>query len=523
MANTVIENPVLRGFNPDPVIFRDDDMYYLVVSTFEWLPGLRVYASKDMTNWHYETSILDESSGVDLRGNQICCSIWAPNVVYRNGTYYVVYSNVNQTKVPYKDVDNFVITATDIHGPWSEPTYINSSGFDPSLFFDDDGSVYFLNEIWDYRRLEHNKSAGIVMQRIDPDTFELFGQAVRIFEGTSARKTEAPQLYNHDGWYYLLTAEGGTEEGHQETVARSRDIWGPYEVDPKTPLISASDDPDWPLQCDGHASLVSTDNDEWYIAHLCTRPYVVGASILGRETAIQKVKWTEDGWLRLMSGGHKPEVAVNAPVGVDAYTPMDTGFHDDLCAHLPKGRYWSALRTFPDNSWLVSTDRGLRISGGQSPQSTFEQHMIATRQTEFNCDIAVDMAYTAQNYLQLAGLTLYLDIANYVLFMVTADDDVSQVIVLQQCVAGKFSEVRRCPINESSKRLRIAIRAQQASFAVTDIEGDEALDLGDLDIGFLAGGFTGNFIGLDVIDMNRRNASSALFSDFEYRPQHTHK
>ena len=116
-----IQNPVLTGFNPDPVLFRVKDKYYIVVSTFEWLPGIRVYSSTNLVNWTYETSVLQPDNKINLQGNPTGCSIWGPFASYHNGKYYIVYTNVNATKVPYKDADNYIVTADDIHGPWSEP------------------------------------------------------------------------------------------------------------------------------------------------------------------------------------------------------------------------------------------------------------------------------------------------------------------------------------------------------------------------------------------------------------------
>ncbi|KAB8291924.1 family 43 glycosylhydrolase [Bifidobacterium avesanii] len=547
----LIHNPVLPGFNPDPVIFRDGERYRIIVSTFEWLPGLRVYSSDDLAHWSYETAVLDGPAAPELRGNPAACSIWGPFAVWRNGTYYVAYTNVRSTRVPYKDCDNYVVTATSLNGPWSEPVYVNSSGFDPSLFFDDDGRAYFLNAIWDYRMDTRNKSAGVVMQEIDPRTLELIGEARVIFPGTAARKTEAPQIYKHDGWYYLLTAEGGTESGHQETVARSRSVWGPYEADPETPLITAADDPTLPLQCAGHASLVETPGGDWYLAYLCSRPFENndGFSILGRETAIQRVRWTDDGWLRLADGGHHPQEVVEVPdagvrtdcadcvdradsggtspivpspslnVGNPVVGLSDPGFDDPLTGPSLNPNHWNTLRQLPDGEWLEFAGAGLTIRGGQSPQSFFDQHIVGTRQTALACTASVTMDYvpdrSAVGYLKLAGLTLYLNDANYVLFMVTAGDD-GPVAVLQQSVRGEFSQVEVMPVSDGGGYdLSVRLNGNSAWFTVGDGTGETRF--APLDVTFLSGGYTGNFIGLDVIDMDRRNASAATFRDFRYR------
>lgn len=511
-----IQNPVLTGFNPDPVLFKANGKYYIVVSTFEWLPGIRVYSSDNLVNWQYETSILGPETGVNLQGNPTGCSIWGPHASYHEGKFYIVYTNVNATRIPYKDCDNYVITASDIHGPWSQPVYINSSGFDPSIFVDDDGQAYFLNEIWDYRLATHNKSAGIVAQQLDLKTLKLQGDPRVIFDGTAARKTEAPQIYKHDGYYYLLCAEGGTEAGHQETVARSRSVWGPYEVDPQNPVLTSADDPILPLQCAGHASLMVTDQDEWYLAHLCTRPLKGDDPILGRETAIQKVNWTADGWLRLANGGNHPSLETPAPKGVSERPIESHQFIDDFRHAGLNTKYWNTLCQFPQANWLQPGTAGLVVRGGQSPQSAFDQHLIATRQVDFYCRSAVTMKYRPHNYLQMAGMTLYLDLSNYVLLMITVDEQGKPCAILHKEVAGEFERVAQVSVDgEGQYQFSIQMNESQAEFIVSD--SHRQLSLGAVDVSFLSGGYTGNFIGLDVIDMYRRNESSATFTDFSYK------
>lgn len=514
----MIKNPVLTGFNPDPVLFRDEQRYYLVVSTFEWLPGIRIYSSTNLANWHYETSALNSTMGVDLRGNPTGCSIWGPFATYHAGRYYIVFTNVNATRVPYKDVDNFIITATDIHGPWSKPVYVNSSGFDPSIFFDDDGRAYFLNTLWDYRLSTHNKSCGIVMQELDPVSFELIGTPRRIFAGTAARKTEAPQIYKRNGYYYLLTAEGGTGLNHQETVARSKNIWGPYEVDPQTPLITSAGHPELTLQAAGHASLMETVEHEWYLAHLCTRPLPGNRPILGRETAIQRVEWTADNWLRLASGAHLPANEVVTPQNSSTVEEVTHGFKDDL-RHGLDPRYWNTLRQFASAEWCCASSQGLLIRGGQSPQSGFDQHVVATRQYDFGVTAEVTMTYHPTTYLQLAGMTMYLDTSNYILLMATVDEENQPIVVLQQEVAGEFKQVAAVRTNGAGHyHFKMVINDTKAEYWVAD--GSTNQKVGQLDVSFLSGGYTGDFIGMNVIDMHRRNHTAARFENFSYHADH---
>lgn len=511
---SIIKNPVLTGFNPDPVLFRDDDRYYIVVSTFEWLPGVRIYSSENLIDWHYETSVLTSPEKTNLKGNPVGCSIWGPFATYHNGKYYIVYTNVNSTRVPYKDVNNYIVCADNIHGPWSEPVYVNSSGFDPSIFFDDDGKAYFLNELWDYRLDTHNKSCGIIMQEIDPVSWQLIGTAKKIFDGTEARKTEAPQIYKRNGWYYLLTAEGGTELGHQETVARSKNIWGPYEVAPNTPLITSKGHPELSLQSSGHGSLMETKDHHWFMSHLCTRPLPGDNPILGRETAIQSISWEND-WPKLTNGGELPADEVQINDGNSLVNNDDHSFKDPL-THGINSKYWNTLRQFIDPSWCLQSTRGVIIKGGQSPQSTFDQHILATRQCDFNVDASVEMDYQPKNYMQLAGMTLYLDTNNYILLMVTADNNHQPIVVLQESVDSQFKQVCELPVAGQHFKFRILLKGTKAEFYITD-KNQKEMEVGVLDVAFLSGGYTGNFIGFDAIDMFRNNSTQATFTNFIYQ------
>lgn len=334
MYRTTVKNPILRGFNPDPNILRVDDTYYIAVSSFEWLPGVRIYQSNDLVNWEHETDII--TNQVDLRGNPQNGSIWAPQISYSEGLFYLIYTDVKSTKRPFKDCHNYLITAPNINGPWSSPVYLNSSGFDPSLFHDKDGRKWLLNEIWDYRMITGNKSAGIVMQEYDAKNQALIGSVYKLFDGTELAKTEAPHLYQYGGYYYLITAEGGTGKGHSVTVCRSKAITGPYELDPEYPMLTASDKPESSLQCSGHGSIVQTPLGNWYMVYLCTRPLQNKAAILGRETAIEEVYWTEDGWLRLSSGTNGPSLVTEIITREQVIFQNNTDFEDDFAGPLKK-------------------------------------------------------------------------------------------------------------------------------------------------------------------------------------------
>lgn len=293
-----IINPVLRGFNPDPSIVRVEDNYYIATSTFEWFPGVQIHHSKDLIHWRLLNRPLSRKSQLSMQGNGDSDGVWAPCLTYDNGLFYLIYTDVKSHKGAFKDTHNYLVTAADIEGPWSEPVYLNSSGFDPSLFHDDDGRKWLLNMLWDFRKGK-NKFGGIVIQEYSQEEQRMVGPATTIFEGTEIGFTEGPHLYKQGDYYYLITAEGGTRYQHAVTVARSTSLLGPYEIDPLNPVLTSNNKSGLTLQKAGHASLVETQNGEWYMAHLCARPVDGHHCTLGRETALQKCYWDGEGWLRL--------------------------------------------------------------------------------------------------------------------------------------------------------------------------------------------------------------------------------
>ncbi|MCV9948300.1 glycoside hydrolase family 43 protein [Paenibacillus sp. BT-177] len=516
----MIQNPILKGFNPDPCITRVEDTYYIVVSSFEWLPGVRVYQSKDLAHWEHCTDILTDQ--VDLRGNPKNCSIWAPQLSYADNLFYLLYTDVKSTKRPFKDVHNFVITAPTIHGPWSEPVYLNSSGFDPSLFHDEDGRKWLLNALWDYRMLESNKSSGIVMQEYDSSQQWLVGEPVKIFDCTPLKKTEAPHIYRQNGYYYLITAEGGTGTGHAVTVARSKQISGPYEVDPHNPMLTSRDQLNFPLQCAGHGSLVQTPDGEWYMAHLCTRPVEGKYAILGRETALQQVYWNDEGWLRLTAGGHTPQLEVPAPQGtVSIKQEQQEYIFEDFFEGPTIDESWNTLRILADDSWCSLSQRPgyLRIHAGESIQSLFKHHVLAIRQTDHHFRVETALEYQPTSYLQMAGLLLYLNEEDYLYAYVSYEEGVGKVLRMMRCEANSFTLVPQVVAlqNDLPVHLAVEVHASHAQFYYGVGDEPSWKRLFEIqDISFLSGGFTGNFVGIAAHDMQQFQGSYADFSHFLY-------
>ena len=236
-----IANPVLPGFNADPSMIRVGDTYYIANSTFEWFPGVRLHESKDMVHWNLLPSPLSRTSQLDMRGNPSSGGIWAPDLSYADGKFWLIYTDVKVVNGAFKDCTNYLVTAESIHGPWSEPIRVNGVGFDASLFHDDDGRKYLVQQTWDFREYHHGFD-GITLTEFDVKTMKLKPETERtIWRGTDVKLTEGPHLYKINGYYYLFAAEGGTVYTHQEVVARSKSLDAlSFEGMPSNPFITNS-------------------------------------------------------------------------------------------------------------------------------------------------------------------------------------------------------------------------------------------------------------------------------------------
>jgi xylan 1,4-beta-xylosidase len=323
---TRLQNPILPGFHPDPSLCRVGEDYYIAVSTFEWFPGVQIFHSRDLANWKLIARPLDRKSQLDMIGVPDSGGVWAPCLSHCDGLFYLIYSNVKHWKGTYIDCPNYLVTAPSIEGPWTDPVYLNSSGIDPSLFHDADGKKWLLNQKWDYRSDNHNFD-GIVMQEYDAGQKKLVGPIRKIFSGSERRVTEGPHLYKRKDWYYLMTAEGGTSYEHTVTLARSKNIEGPYELHPNTYLVTAHEK-EGSLKKAGHGSWAPIDEDTYALVHLCSRLFNdEERCILGRETALQLIRWDEDDWPYLLDENgeitrdNAPRETVSLPGDVNSIRP----------------------------------------------------------------------------------------------------------------------------------------------------------------------------------------------------------
>ncbi|NHN32650.1 glycoside hydrolase family 43 protein [Paenibacillus agricola] len=515
-----ITNPILPGFNPDPSILRVDEDYYIATSTFEWFPGVQIHHSRDLVHWGLLPHPLTRKSQLNMEGDLDSCGVWAPCLSYHNGVYYLIYTDVKSRIGAFKDTHNYLVTAADIRGPWSEPIYLNSSGFDPSLFHDDDGRKWLVNMIWDHRK-DHNRFAGIVLQEYSAEERMLIGPVKNIFKGTELKLTEGPHLYKWHDYYYLLTAEGGTQYNHAVTMSRSKTIEGPYEVDPQNPILTSAGRPDLVLQKAGHGSIVQTHTDEWYMVHLVGRPVHDKYCNLGRETAIQRMSWTDDLWLRVDGGGNAPSVLVAAP-RIPLH-PLEPPAEKDDFDQPVLGVDWSTLRIPADESWISLTERPgyLRLKGMESMSSVHRQSMVARRQQSFYCEAETSLEFEPGHFQQMAGLILYYDTMDYIYLRITHHEDTGKSLGIVRSRKGQYDELLEqdvCINGVQRCALKAVIDREHVQFWFSP-DGEDWRRIGEaLSIIHLSDDFadyirfTGTFIGICAQDLS----GSRKHADFDY-------
>lgn len=535
----MIKNPVLRGFNPDPSICRVNDDYYIAVSTFEWFPGVLIYHSLDLCNWKLIKKPLERLSQLNMLGNPDSTGIWAPCLSYDKDKFYLVYTDVKQTEGPYKDMHNYLVTCNKIDGSYSDPIYLNGKGFDPSLFHDDDGKKYLVQMVWDHRQefpsTVGEKFAGIILQEYDPVLEKLVGFEHLIFDKTPIQLSEGPHLYKKDGYYYLLMAEGGTVYEHSVSIARSKNILGPYEHHPSNPILSSYLDPANQLQKAGHASMVETSNGEYYLAHLCGRPlendYPLyagdrGDCCLGRETSIQKIYW-EDSWPYVVNG---PSPSIEVEGLSDADTLDDKKVIMD---HFDKDSYdenFQTLRIPLDDTILNLKERPshLRLYGRHSLGSKFVQAQLSRRWQSFTFEASTCVDYRPTTFQQSAGLCCYYNSTNHTYIGVTYDKNIGRCIEIAQVNNNVYSTcgIQKIRIDDDVNNIYFKVNVNHRnyvySYSFDNINWTEVKHV--FYSGYLSDDyilkqqdafFTGAFVGMYCYDIAGLN-SHADFDYFRY-------
>lgn len=534
-----IVNPVLPGFNADPSMIRVGDTYYIANSTFEWFPGVRLHESKDMVHWQLLPSPLSTTTLLDMKGNPASGGIWAPDLSYADGKFWLVYTDVKVTEGAFKDMTNYLTTATDIRGPWSDPIKLNGVGFDASLFHDQDGRKYLVQQTWDHREY-HHPFDGITLTEFDVTTMKLKPETARtIYRGTEVKLVEGPHLYQKDGYYYLFAAEGGTVFTHQEVVARSKTLdANSFETEPDGPFITNFDTPDMEIQKQGHGALVNTPSGEWYYASLCARPWnhtnesrhdPRGWSTLGRETAIQKVEWDDQGWPRVV-GGHGGQVEVEAPKdAILSAGSADHSRHDEF-DQPALDLDWNTLRV-PFTAKMGHTGKGyLELVGRGSLASNFDVSMIAQRWQAFNFTAETKVKFDPFSYQQMAGLTNFYNDKHWSWVFLTHDENRGKVIEVAENNRGNYTSYLKdhtvkVPDDVDEVWLRTQVEKQAYYYEYSfdgqewhriPVELDAAVLSDDYVLQTYGGFFTGAFVGLAAVDYSGYEVP-AQFGYFDYQ------
>ncbi|MDT7838590.1 glycoside hydrolase family 43 protein [Aquabacterium sp. OR-4] len=401
------ENPVLSGFASDPSVCRRGDVYYLVTSTFEYLPGLPVYHSRDLVHWRLIGNALSRESQISFPGRKSSEAIFAPTIRCQGERLHIVTTDVN-------GIGHFYVTATDPAGPWSDPVRLPESvfGMDPSLFFDDDGTVFFT-------RHGGGQDGGIYQARVDLGAGRLLDEPRLVWRGMGGVWPEGPHLYKRQGWYYLVIAEGGTSFDHRITVARSRSPWGPFEPHPDNPVLTHRHLKDHPLQALGHADLIETPQSAWWAVLLGIRAQRAAGGRhhhIGRETLLAPVHWRSDGWPVFGQGG---TLQLQQPTrDLPDWAPWPAPpVRETFAADRRLPPHWAFLRSFASGQWSLTERPGqLRLTGARTGLDRIgTPSFVGRRQERLNQRFATELQFSPQADGDAAGLALRMNETHHAL------------------------------------------------------------------------------------------------------------
>lgn len=495
-----IHNPIIRGFYPDPSICEAEGKYYIVCSSFQYLPGVPVFESEDLVNWKQVANALTRATQVELHKVPSSGGVFAPTLRYHEGTFYMVTNNNTFGK-------NFYIYTDDIKGEWSEPIFVDQEGIDPSLLFDN-GKVYFTSNGNDA------EGKGCILQcEIDIKTGEKLTESIPVWGGSGGRYLESPHLYHIGDWYYMMAAEGGTEYGHMITYARSREPFGPFEGYQGNPVLTNRNlgGNQSLIQGIGHGDLIRDKKGNYYIVCLGFRqsgewqPY----HHLGREVFLAPVSWQEDGWFTAGEQGIVTEwmdVDLSGQQDMDMYqVSFENTGADDL--------RWSYLRDYHKENYQF-TDRGLRLRGTKITLDEADTPTFAgIRQSEFHTCLNVSVSGEAKE----AGITFYMDESqHYDLSLVQEKGERKAALRLRIGDAACIANTVDLP--EGMEKVEFSVVSDPNRYEFYCMVDGEKKFLGSARTKYLssevAGGFTGVLMGLYAVD---EDGKWAEFEELEWK------
>lgn len=487
-------NPVVAGFHPDPSVCYDGEKYYLVNSSFSFFPGVPIFASSDLVGWEQIGHVLDRDSQVDLIGGDVSAGIFAPAVSYNeaNGSYYMVTMNMTNYRV-------FYVKSQNPAEGWSEPIYLSRGGMDPSLFFDDDGKGYMVYTTRPADGWRYVGDMAICMNELDTETDTIKYETTQLArEGVWL---EGPHLYKHEGYYYLMCAEGGTGDNHKEVIFRSRDIHGPYKSCPCNPILAQplGGAGDFPVSSTGHADIIETADGSWWAVFLACRPYEGDYYNTGRETFLLPVTW-EDGWPMILPRGETLPIVVNKG-DLDASASRPTGnitFTDNFREGNSPRRQWlrnpERERYSFDRKGLTIEAAPVNIYGKDQPSAVFY------RQYNTNFSASTTLDFTPQTEEELAGIVLMQDAEYNFVFGKTLIDGAQAVTLTRSEGSSELIAAVVLPKDARSLSLKVDGRGGAYSFSYRLGRGEWTMLAADVDATNLsthkAGGFVSCMIGL---------------------------
>jgi xylan 1,4-beta-xylosidase len=504
MSTSSYRNPIIPGFYPDPSVCRVGEDFYLVNSSFEYFPGVPIWHSRDLVHWRQIGHVLTRRSQLDLEGCPCSDGIYAPTLRCHNGVFYMTTTLVKAGK--YR---NFYVTATDPAGPWSDPVWVDQSGIDPSLFFDDDGRVYFQTN----RGLVFQMERAIYQSEIDIQTGRRLSGPEKIWAGTGGCYVEGPHVYKKDGWYYLLAAEGGTAYGHMVTIARSLNVWGPYDSCPHNPILSnrhAYEE----LHGTGHGDLVEAGDGSWWMVHLAFRKTAGDVHTLGRETCLASVTWV-DGWPVVNRGGTNAlcvQAALPPPYPVPALPVRD----DFDAPALPPS--WIFIRNPVEERYsLLERPGHLRLHGGpESLSDPASPTLVARRQQHFHATFATQMEYDPHGEGDCAGMTLFMTHEHHYDLYVTRDQGKRVLVVDVRLELIRYRAALVELTGNGPVGLRIDSAKELYHFGFTGANGGFQ-KIATLNSRYLGTEVTGGYNGV-VVGLFASGSGAADFDWFDYLP-----
>jgi xylan 1,4-beta-xylosidase len=525
---TTIVNPILTGFYPDPSVVQVGTDYYLVNSTFSYFPGIPVFHSKDLKNWKQIGNVIDRATQMDFMGEKLTRGLFAPAINYHNGTYYVTCTDIDHE-------GNFIVTAKNPAGPWSDPVGVPQvKGIDPSLYFDDDNKAYIIyNSDAPDRKPLYSGHRTIRMYEIDPVSLKVIGEEKQLVNGgvDLSKKPvwiEAPHIMKRNGWYYLYAAEGGTSVNHTEVVFRSRSVWGPYVAYENNPILTQMglpDDRKNPITSAGHAQFVDGPDGKTYAIFLAVRPYEGNFYNTGRETFIAPVEWKDD-WpiINPDSKEIKYEYTVNykEEKQKDAL-PQAGNFQYTLTFDKKLDPALLFMRTIDSSSFSLSGKRGLTMK--LKPETIMEMgnpSFIGKRQQHLYCTTDTEIDFSAKSENEKAGLTVFQDESHFY-FIGKSLENGKPVMQLYKSGADKKSMelLAQQALTDGSKPVKLRIEGKGDTYSFYFSKGAQWELLQDkVDAKLLstqvAGGFIGCLFGMYATSSGEQTSNSASFKYLKY-------